>query len=92
MRRPAHRCVIPAERQSHCHLLHHLQAKTLILTGMAANICVLFTANDAYMRDFRLIVPCDCVASNTEDENRHALQQMHKVLKADIRESTHVEF
>src|SRR6185437_11412781 len=68
-------------------LLEYFGAKTLILTGMAANICVLFTANDAYMRDFHLVVPADCVASNTEEENRHALEQMRKVLKADIRPS-----
>ena len=38
-------------------LLEYLGRRTLILTGMAANICVLFTANDAYMRDFHLVVP-----------------------------------
>ena len=68
-------------------LLEYLGVKTVILTGIAANICVLFTANDAYMRDLRLIVPSDCVASNTEGENRYALEQMEKVLKADIRPS-----
>ncbi|HKQ53996.1 MAG TPA: isochorismatase family cysteine hydrolase [Pyrinomonadaceae bacterium] len=64
-------------------LLEYLRAKTLILTGMAANICVLFTANDAYMRDFGLVIPRDCVASNTAEENEHALQLMEQVLKAD---------
>jgi nicotinamidase-related amidase len=44
-------------------LLEYLGANTLILTGIAANICVLFTANDAYMRDFNLFIPQDCVAS-----------------------------
>ena len=68
-------------------LLEYLGARTLILTGMAANICVLFTANDAYMRDFHLVVPEDCVASNTEEENRLALDEMRKVLKADTRAS-----
>ena len=34
-------------------LLTHLNAKNLILTGIAGNNCVLFTANDAYMRDFK---------------------------------------
>jgi len=66
-------------------LLNYLGTKTVVLTGMAANICVLFTANDAYVRDFNLVVPADCVASNTEDENRYALQQMRTVLKADTR-------
>ena len=64
-------------------LLKYLGARTLILTGIAGNNCILFSANDAYMRDFHLIVPSDCVVSNTEDENRHALEQMQKVLKAD---------
>ena len=65
-------------------VLDHLGAQNLILTGIAGNNCVLFTANDAYMRDFKLFVPSDCIVSNTEDENRHALKQMETVLKADI--------
>ena len=69
-------------------LLDYLQAKVLILTGIAGNNCVLFTANDAYMRDFRLFVPSDCVASNSEEDNRHALEQMRLILKADVRPST----
>ena len=72
-------------------LLEYLGVKTVILTGIAANICVLFTANDAYMRDLSLIVPCDCVASNTEEENHNALEQMRKILKADIRPSTELD-
>lgn len=72
-------------------LLKYLRAETLIITGIAGNICVLFTANDAYMRDFKLVVPGDCVASNTEDENRHALGQIHRILKADTRASTELD-
>ena len=66
-------------------LLDYLRAKTLIMTGLAGNICVLFSANEAYMRDFDLVVPRDCIASNTNQENEHALDQMSKVLKADTR-------
>ncbi len=65
-------------------LLTHLGAKNLILTGIAGNNCVLFTANDAYMRDFKLFIPADCVVSNTQEENEHALEQMKTVLKADV--------
>jgi nicotinamidase-related amidase len=72
-------------------LLDYLRARTLILTGVAGNICVLFTANDAYMRDFHLVVPGDCVASNDPADNRHALKQMKTVLKADIRVSTQLD-
>ncbi len=72
-------------------LLEYLGVRTVILTGIAGNICVLFTANDAYMRDLRLIVPCDCVASNSKDDNCNALKQMRDVLKADIRPSTELD-
>jgi len=50
-------------------LLNHLDTETLILAGFAGNICVLFTANDAYMRNFKLIVPSDCIGSNTTEVN-----------------------
>jgi nicotinamidase-related amidase len=65
-------------------LLAYLGAKTLILTGVAGNICILFSANDAYMRDYDLVVPSDCVASNTPEDNQHALHQIEQVLKGDI--------
>lgn len=66
-------------------LIRYLGTRTLIVGGFAANICVLFTANDAYMRDLKLAVPADGVASNTEKENSAALEQMRRVLKADTR-------
>jgi nicotinamidase-related amidase len=69
-------------------LLQYLKARTLILTGVAGNICLLFTANDAYMRDMRLVVPSDCCASNEADDNDYALRQMELLLKADIRPSS----
>ena len=65
-------------------LLRYLGTATVIVTGIAGNICVLFSANDAYMRDYNLVVPRDCVASNSEEENTHALDQNQRVLKADI--------
>jgi nicotinamidase-related amidase len=69
-------------------LLEALGAHTLILTGIAGNICVLFTANDAYMRGYKLMIPADCVVSNTVCENTSALHLMETVLKANIRPST----
>jgi len=69
-------------------LLAYLGARTLILTGVAGNICILFSANDAYMRDYHLVVPSDCVASNTRDENDYALKQIAQVLKGDVTPST----
>jgi nicotinamidase-related amidase len=73
-------------------LLAYLNAKTLILAGIAGNICVLFTAHDAFMRDFHLIVPCDCIASNTPEENHFALQHIRAVLQADTRPSSAIDW
>ncbi len=72
-------------------LLQYLGAHTLILTGFAGNICVLFTANDAYKRDYHLVVPADCVASEDPDDNRRALALMQWVLGADITPSTELD-
>src|SRR5205085_2726989 len=45
-------------------LLEYLGTESVVLAGIAGNNCVLFTANDAYMRDLHLLVSADCVASN----------------------------
>jgi nicotinamidase-related amidase len=63
-------------------LLDDLGTERLILTGIAGNNCILFSAYDAYLRDYELFVPSDCVVSNTKPENSYALRQMKKILKA----------
>lgn len=65
-------------------LLNYLQVKNLVLTGIAGDNCVLFTATDAYLRDFNLWVPADCVASASKKNNTLALKQMQQLLRADI--------
>ncbi len=69
-------------------LLEYLQAERLILTGLTGNNCVLFTAHDAYVRDYQLLIPSDCIASPSEADNQYAIQQMRTVLKADVRDSS----
>jgi nicotinamidase-related amidase len=68
-------------------VLRYLGAHTLILTGIAGDRCVLFTANDAFLREFRVVVPSDCVLSNDARQNQQALKLMARVLEADIRPS-----
>lgn len=72
-------------------LLKYLGTRTVILTGIAGNICILFTANDVYMRDLGLFVPSDCCASNEKSDNDYALSQIQNILKADIRPSTELD-
>ena len=73
-------------------LLRYLGVRRLIIAGIAGNFCVLFTANDAYMRDYELAVPSDCVISNTAKENTEALELMKRYLKADTRRSQRLSF
>jgi len=73
-------------------LLEHLGVRTLILTGWSADICILFTAGDAFMRDYQLVIPADCVASQDEEENQRILKFMERVLEADLRPSDQIEF
>ena len=73
-------------------LLEALRVRRVILTGIAGNICVLFTANDAYMRQFRILAPADCIVSNTAADNDHALRQIETVLKGNIAVSTRLTF
>jgi nicotinamidase-related amidase len=72
-------------------LLEYLRAHTLILTGLTAENCVLFTASDAYLRDYHLVVPPDCVASIEPAHTREALEHMHRVLKAHLTPSTELD-
>ena len=73
-------------------LLEYLGVRTLVICGFAGNNCVLFTANDAYMRDYQLLIPADCTASNEPADNENALRQMKDVLKADTRPSSEIDF
>jgi nicotinamidase-related amidase len=65
-------------------LLQYFGAETLILTGMAAQQCVLLTACDAYVRDYRLWIPRDCIGALTTAEERFASYFLHTVLRADL--------
>ncbi|MFD2680017.1 isochorismatase family cysteine hydrolase [Bacillus seohaeanensis] len=71
-------------------LLHHLDVENLIITGIAGNICVLFTANDAYMREFNLYIPEDTIASVSNKDNQYALTMMKNVLKAKIEKAENI--
>jgi nicotinamidase-related amidase len=68
-------------------LLDELAVDRLVLAGVAADSCIMFSAHDAYLRKYALWVPRDCVASEKDAYRRHALAYMERVLKADIRAS-----
>ena len=66
-------------------LLPKLGVSRLVLTGLSADVCVLFTAADAHMRDYRMWVPADAVAAPTPEREEVALAIMRQSMKADTR-------
>jgi len=72
-------------------LLHYLNVDTLVLTGLTGDMCVLFTAQDAYLRDLHLFVPSDCVASCDPRHNDYAMAHIERVLEGDIRPSSEID-
>jgi nicotinamidase-related amidase len=69
-------------------LLRYLGVSTLVLAGLTGDRCVLFSASDAFMRDFCLWIPADCVASIDPGHNRRALEEMARLFDADLTDST----
>ncbi|UTR05480.1 cysteine hydrolase [Alkalihalobacillus sp. LMS6] len=66
-------------------LLEHLNVRTLVLTGIVGNMCVQFTANDAYTLEYELCIPADGIASFTQKDTDVALHHFENILKADTR-------
>ena len=68
-------------------LLPRLGARRLILTGISADICVLFTAGDAHMREYDLWIPENCVASSEPQRTQWALDIMRNSMRAETRDT-----
>lgn len=66
-------------------LLPKLGVSRLILTGIATDICVLFTAADAHMRDYSLWIPQDAVAARNDERGHWALETMREGMGAETR-------
>lgn len=65
-------------------LLKRLGITHIILTGVATNICILYTVAEASVRGYKVLVPENCVAALSQGDHRFALQQMKRVFQAKI--------
>ena len=63
--------------------LHRVGARHVYVTGLTTDICVLFTAHDAYMRKFKVAVPADCSTAVKSEYHRDALTFLARVAEAD---------
>lgn len=73
-------------------LLISLGITNLIFTGITTDICILFTAHDAYMRGYNVTVLSDCVTAVDTAYHNDALAFMERVIEADIRTSQELSF
>lgn len=69
-------------------VLSQMHAHTLVLAGLATDICVQITAMDATLRGYKLWVPSDCTAAESDTARKTALDYMKRVLKADVRRAS----
>lgn len=73
-------------------LLEHLKIERLILAGIATNLCVLFTAHDAHMHGYSIVVLSDCCAAESDFDHDVALGQLERFCKAKICLSSDILF
>jgi len=65
-------------------LLRELRIEKIYIVGILTNICVFFTAAEASMRDYEVIVYADSVTTISEREHRFALAELRDVLKIKV--------
>lgn len=69
-------------------LLREMQARELVICGLATDMCVQLTAGDAFLREYEVWVPSDCTAAESAQAKAASLAYMADVLKCDTAEST----
>lgn len=72
-------------------LLAKLGIRNLVLTGIAADSCILATATDANMQELDLWVPGDAVAAITRDRKAKALALIKASIGGDVRRSRAIQ-
>ncbi len=66
------------------YLLHQEGIDRVVLTGQVTEQCILYTALDAYIRHFDLVIPRDAVAHIHEDLADAALRMMEVNMRAEV--------
>ena len=64
-------------------LLAEMQARDLVICGLATDMCVQLTAMDAFLREFKAWVPADCTAAESAPAKAASLAYMSSILKCD---------
>jgi nicotinamidase-related amidase len=73
-------------------LIQYLHMRTIVIAGFTTDICLLFTASDAYLRDLEIVIPPDCSAAVTPEQHQRALDHMQRVLHVKTIPSSEIDF
>jgi nicotinamidase-related amidase len=68
-------------------LLRDLQIESVLVTGVATEICVRHTAADAFMHGFKIGIPADCVGALKRSNQNKVLTYMSEMYGAKITSS-----
>jgi nicotinamidase-related amidase len=71
------------------YLLHDQEVERIILIGQVTEQCILYSALDAYVRHYSIVVPRDAVAHIHQDLADAALRMMETNMAAEITTATH---
>ncbi|ANR89927.1 MULTISPECIES: cysteine hydrolase family protein [Mycobacterium avium complex (MAC)] len=66
------------------YLLSRLGTKRLIITGQVTEQCILYTALDAYVRHFPVVIPTDAVAHIDPELGAAACKMMEQNMSAEL--------
>jgi nicotinamidase-related amidase len=66
------------------YLLNRLGAERLILTGQVTEQCILYSALDAYVRHFQVVIPSDAIAYIDAELGKAALKMMEQNMSAEL--------
>lgn len=66
------------------YLLNRLGTQRVVLTGQVTEQCILYSALDAYVRHYPVVVPSDAVAHIDDELGAAALKLMERNMSAEI--------
>ncbi len=83
--------VLVAKRRYNCFLgteldllLRALRVDTLLLVGVSSDVCVHWTAGEAFQRDYHVRVIEDCVAGTSAEDHQASLLLMRNLVSAGV--------
>jgi nicotinamidase-related amidase len=72
------------------HLLRSYEVERVVFAGQVTEQCILYSALDAYMRGYEIVVPTDAVAHIHEDLAKGALAMMERNMHAKLMDASEV--